>query len=157
MQTTHAVIHLRLPEPVVGRAAANDVLAGDVAPVVGQRGVEAIFNGYLGDVPRRHVGAGTEILFRGDLAVTSQELTNSSLMRYSRALPAVGKATTQYTVTDCWRAALVLLLECDPDDISSLSVLADRDGSSRMSYDQFDEPQSKTGRVIQRCLFCILF
>ena len=85
-----AVIHLRSPEMVMCRAMADDMLAGDVVSVVVQRGVEGVFGSDLVDIPRRHVGAGENFFFRSDLAVASQILTNSSLMRDGCIFTCVG-------------------------------------------------------------------
>src|SRR6056297_2664983 len=85
-----AVIHLRSPEPVVGRATADDMLAGDVVSVVVQRGVEGVFGSDLVDIPRRHVGAGEDFFFRRDLIVSSQVLSNSSFMSLNYVIASAG-------------------------------------------------------------------
>ena len=85
-----AVIHLRSPEAVVSRAVTNDMLASDVFAVVVQRGVERICRGDLGDIPRWHLGASAECLFRSDFSVSSEERTNSTLMTFNRLFGDVG-------------------------------------------------------------------
>ena len=74
----------------MGRAMADDILAGDVVTVVVQRGVEGVFGSDLVDIPRRHVGAGEEFFFRRNLIVSSQVLANSSFMSLSRVVTSAG-------------------------------------------------------------------
>jgi len=70
------------------------MLASDVFAVVVQRGVERICRGDLGDIPRWHRGASAECLFRSDFSVSSEERTNSTLMRLNRVFTGVGSGVT---------------------------------------------------------------
>ncbi|WP_241432796.1 hypothetical protein, partial [Natrinema pellirubrum] len=61
-----AVIPLGSPEAVMGGTMADNVFASDVLTVMVQGGVEGVCRGNLVDIPRRHVGAGAELVFGGD-------------------------------------------------------------------------------------------
>jgi putative transposon-encoded protein len=93
-----AVVHRGSPEAIMGSSVTDDVLADDIFAVMIQRGVEDVSGSDLVDVPRRHIGAGAEVVPGGDFAVGSEELTNSALILISRVVLTVGSIHAQPSI-----------------------------------------------------------